>query len=221
MIMHAQRAPIAIAKELSGEVVNSHASGVEPQPHAQRFEGALLRAPKQGEKLEAVRWGGLHQQLLFFSSEVVGGEGIAARLDDFEIATQCRLGLRDGASRPTRAVADRDGNGRGSISEEDFRSAARSRANCYAREGPGIGRQVQVGGHRALCRPAAHPPVGAALGESHATEADRFASAQPIVLSGHIRDSLFQPGDLYQAAPTACSALNGSASTGSGCATIL
>src|ERR1035438_385223 len=173
VIMHAQRAPIAPAGTLPQKGVDNHAPGVEAKPHAQRFECALFPAPKQGEKPEAVRRGRLRQELLFLGGEVIGGEGVTARLDDFEIAAQCRLGPGDGASRPTRAVADRDSYGRGSISDEDLRSAARGRANFYARQGPGIGRQVQAGGQRALRRPAPKPPVRAALWESHAAQADR------------------------------------------------
>src|ERR1035438_5079606 len=112
-------------------------------------------------------------------------------------------------------------------SRSPLRSAAGGRAYFHAREGPGIGGQIQVKGHCAFRRPAPQPPVAAALGEAHAAQADPFAGAQPIVFGGQVRGSLFQPMDIHprrhpnRYATTVCSALNGSTSTASGCATIL
>ena len=85
-MMRAQRTPSGFAGGVPYEEVDNHAPGVEPKPYAQRLERALLRAPEQGQEPQPLGRGRPRQQLLFFGSEIIGGEGFAARLDDFEIA---------------------------------------------------------------------------------------------------------------------------------------
>jgi hypothetical protein len=64
---------------------NYHASRVESEPHAQRFERALLPAPKQGQEPRPVRCSRPLYERLFFGGKVIGDKTVATRLDHLQI----------------------------------------------------------------------------------------------------------------------------------------
>src|SRR5579862_2606393 len=69
--------------ELDGDAGSRKAkSGV------QRFKNALFYAPEQGEQQRAIHNRGARDERSFFGCEVVGDEGIVARLDFLQIAAE-------------------------------------------------------------------------------------------------------------------------------------
>ena len=86
---------------------NDHTTGVESKPRAQRFEGALFRAPKQSQKPKPVRRKRVRNQRLLFDGEIIGNKCVAARLDDFQITAQrCPDGATAQAAMPARWLSE-------------------------------------------------------------------------------------------------------------------
>src|SRR6516164_3359285 len=88
------------------ECLNSYASRVQSQAGAQRFECALLGAPKQGQKPRSVRRRRFGYERLLFGGEIISHKTVATWLYYFQITTQSRAGQGDRAERTTGAVAE-------------------------------------------------------------------------------------------------------------------
>ena len=82
-ITDTQRVPGIHSAPIVSIKANNHTTGVDSKPHAQRFEHALFRAPKESHKPKPVRGRRVRNQVLLFDGEIIGDKSVAVRLDYF------------------------------------------------------------------------------------------------------------------------------------------
>src|ERR1700758_4036928 len=97
---------LAGVRRKSIDEADIHAGGVEPKTYVQRFEGAFFRTPQQSYQQRPFLIECSLNECLLVGREVIGDEGIAARLDDFQITADARPGQRDGTHGDTGTVAE-------------------------------------------------------------------------------------------------------------------
>ena len=180
----------------------------------------------------------LRNERLLFAGEIVGDEGVAPRLDQFQIAAQRCAERRDRTECSTVAVAEGNARGRWLARNKRLRRPGRCWTYFDVCERLRIARNAS-GKSTKRVSPSSVPSRQSArrLGNAQRVEACRFAGAQPVVLAGTsdcvCSSQYTSMTDRYRNSQSpchaktaccdiaACSAFNGSASTLFGSATVL
>lgn len=100
-----QRTPCSEGRGLF-DGIHDDALRIASKPVLQRFERALFRTPKQGQKPGSLRRGRVRDPSVLLGYEIIGDKFLAARLDYLDVAPKFYPESRDRANRGAVPVAE-------------------------------------------------------------------------------------------------------------------
>ena len=174
------------------------AARVAPQAGAQHLERRLLAAPDEvGEEVArpVARRG--HEPLLGRRQEVAD-EGVAARLDELQVAPEGGAGRADEAHGLVGAVGHRHvGLRRAAVHERRRRAVGRA-VDLDRAQGPGRRVTAEVEREGPLGGPPAEAELAPPLREPHARDPGRLAGREPGIVRRRVGHALRQPGEAHR-----------------------